>query len=188
MKKQVVGPQYRCLACGCTRLRIDVLRTVQVLFLRNEDHRLVDEEDGDTEWDDDSAASCSKCGHTGKLGQMKPADRGPRRAGEIDLAAVAVTLYFQIAPDADVVEAGMNAAQALLSRHLRDRSPGSALLDFAVGGDPLRMLLELEGEQYAVGDYTHVRMAPAPLCAAEGGTGPRLLPPVADIPPTGSNR
>lgn len=64
-----------CPNCGNHEFRLVVCQTVDVLFYDTEDgddddHAITDGPDGDIEWDDDTIAICTECGHTAPLKEM----------------------------------------------------------------------------------------------------------------------
>jgi DNA-directed RNA polymerase subunit RPC12/RpoP len=64
-------PEYTCPACGGHTFKLDVLQSVIVEFLPDDDHDVQDGPSGDMEWDNDSYAECNDCAHRGKLGNMQ---------------------------------------------------------------------------------------------------------------------
>lgn len=61
-----------CPKCGSHTFTIDAaLSTKALVEFDDDDHTVMDEVQGDMEWDDDSTATCDNCGHVAPLGEMK---------------------------------------------------------------------------------------------------------------------
>jgi DNA-directed RNA polymerase subunit M/transcription elongation factor TFIIS len=61
-----------CPKCGYDRFDVAAEMSVTAIVeFKDDDHKVLDEGHGDLTWDDDSSATCRKCGHEAPLGEMK---------------------------------------------------------------------------------------------------------------------
>lgn len=68
-------PQYRCPNCKGTTFQLCIRQQLDVKFLANDDHEIIDGPKGDLEWDDDSFTICDDCGKSGSLFKFSTAKK-----------------------------------------------------------------------------------------------------------------